>query len=447
MSLRLRTEAAKDLLRRYAGIFSHCWRNRRQLDGNVLKAEEAEFLPAALSLVERPVSPCARLVAKVFITLLAVLIIWSIVGKIDIIVNASGKIIPGGYTKTIACVDTASVRALYVREGQRVKAGDTLIELDTDISDAERDKAAGEHDMSTLEAEAARALIAAIDSGRPPQLKRLPDVPEDKLNTVRQSLTARYSDFMARLKVIDGEIVRLTQELRLATQQASDYADLLKDRDVSQHAWLEKEHARVELEGRLVGAKNQRTALIAETRRTAHDHWTQESRVGAAARQDELRAAAHSRLLTLIAPVDGTIQQLSVHTIGGVVPAAQPLMQIVPDNAKVEVEAFIENKDVGFVEEDQDVEVKIDAFEFTKYGTVKGKVTHISRDAIPDEKIGLIYSTKIALEKSVINVKGKEAQLSPGMSVRVEIKTGDRRIIEYVLSPVLRHKRETLNER
>jgi len=447
MSIKHRMEAASELARRYTAIFSHCWRNRHHLEGKVLAAHEAEFLPAALSLQEKPVSPAARLVAKVMAALIVVLITWSIVGKIDIIVNASGKIIPSGYTKTIACVDVASVRALYVQEGQQVKAGDVLIELDTSMSDAERDKAAGESSMSILEVAGAKALISAIDSGQPPRLPTLSGIPADKLNTARLNLNARYADYLAKLKRIDGDIERFSQALQLATQQAADYKELLKDHDVSNHAWLEKEQARVELAGQLADARNQRSALTAETKRTAHDHWTEESKTAASAHQDAIRAAAHSRLLRLTAPVSGTVQQLNIHTIGGVVAAATPLMQIVPKEKRVEVEAFMENKDVGFVREGQSAAVKIDAFEYTKYGTIKGKVTHVSRDAINDEKRGLIYSTKILLDSSTINVEGREIPLSAGMSVNVEIKTGDRRIIEYVMSPLLRHKRESLNER
>jgi hemolysin D len=187
--------------------------------------------------------------------------------------------------------------------------------------------------------------------------------------------------------------------------------------------------------------------LIEETRRTAYDQMNDGAKTAAASQQDALRSGAHSKLLRLTAPVNGTVQQLDVHTVGGVVSAAKPLMQIVPKQTKVEVEAFLENKDVGFVQEGQNAEVKIDAFEYTKYGTVTGKVTHVSRDAIDDEKKGLIYSTKIMLDKSTIAVEGKNKTLSAGMTVNVEIKTGDRRIIEYVLSPLVRHKRESLHER
>jgi hemolysin D len=447
MSIKHRIEAYSDLINRYKTSFSYHWQNRHQLSGKVLAADEAEFLPAALSLQERPVSPVARLLAKVLIALIVVLIAWSILGKVDIIVNASGKIIPSGYSKTIACVDVASVKALYVHEGQQVKAGDLLIELDTSMSDAERDKATSEHKMSILQVASARALVDAIDSGKIPQMPNIPDIPADKLKGAKKHLEAIYRDYIAKRNKIDGDIERYSVALQLATQRALDYKELLKTKDVSYHSWLEKEQIRVDLAGQLTEANNQRRALTEETRRLAYDKSTDGVRTASAFKQEEIRADAHSKLLRLKSPVNGTVQQLDVHTIGGVVAAAKPLMQIVPKETKVEVEAFMENKDIGFVQEGQSAEVKIDAFEYTKYGTIKGKVTHVSRDAINDEKKGLIYSTRIVLDRSTIFVEGKEMPLSAGMSVNVEIKTGDRRVIEYVLSPLMRHKRESLNER
>ena len=447
MSLRHRKQAYGTLFSRYKTIFAHYWKYRHQLSGKLLAEDEAEFLPAALSLQAKPVSPAARLLAVVLMALVMALIAWSFFGKIDISVNAPGKVIPSGYTKTIASVDVASVRALYVEEGQLVKAGDVLIELDSSAPDADRDKAAGDRSMALLQAARAKALIAAIDSGRPPLLPPVENIPADKWQAAKLHLDGQYRDFSAKLKRIDANIERYQEALLLATQRAADYKALLSDHDVSQHAWLEKEQARVDLAGQLADARNMRDSLIAETRRAAYDQLTEGSRAAASLQQDALRSAAHSKLLTLTAPVSGTVQQLDVHTVGGVVSAARALMQIVPQETRIEVEAFLENKDVGFVQEGQSVAVKIDAFDYTKYGTVTGHVTHVSRDAIPDEKRGLIYSTKIALDRSVIAVEGSEKPISAGMSVNVEIKTGDRRIIEYVLSPLIRHQRESLNER
>jgi len=447
VSAKHKREAYVGLLRHYRKVFQHYWQKRHELGGELFTEDEAEFLPAALSLQEKPVSPTSRLTAKVLTLLVVVLLAWSILGHIDIIVNATGEIIPSGRTKTIASVDVASVRALHVVEGQKVQKGDVLIELDTSAPDAERDKALASVVEATLQTARSRAMIAAVDSGKRPILTPLEGIPTEKLHEAQKHLDGQFHDFMAKLQRLDGAISRYGQALPLATQRAVDYKELAKEHDVSQHAYLEKEQARVDLHGQLVEAKDQRTALIAETRRNAFDTLAEGEKIIGAARQDALRAGSHSNLLKLVAPVEGTVLQLTVHTIGGVVPAAQPLMLIVPQEHRLEVEAFLENKDVGFVEDGQIAAVKVDAFEYTKYGTVPAKVVHVSRDAIKDEKKGLIYSVRVALDTSIIPVNGHDMELSPGMSVKVEIKTGSRRVIEYVLSPLLQHKRESLNER
>ena len=447
MSIKHRMQAYGSLLGHYRAVFSHFWKLRHQLSGKLLSETEAEFLPATLSLQEKPVSPVSRLLAGVLMLLIAVALTWSVVGRIDIVVNGSGKVIPSARTKTIASVDVASVVALHVVEGQQVKAGDVLVELDTSASDAEHDKASGDRSVALLQVARSKALIAAIDSGVPPRLPPVAGLSAGQWQAEQRHLESQYGDFSAKLQRIDSDISRYTQELPLASQRALDYRELLHQHDVSQHAWLEKEQARLDLEGQLAEARNQRSSLITETRRTAYDAITEGGRLAGASHQDAVRSAAHSKLLRLVAPVDGTVQQLTVHTVGGVVPAAQPLMQIVPRENRVEVEAFLENKDVGFVQEGQTVAVKIDAFEYTKYGTISGKVTHVSRDAIEDDKKNLLYSSRVTLDTSTIAVNGRQMPLSAGMSAKVEIKTGERRIVEYVLSPLLQHKRESLNER
>lgn len=447
MSLKYRVQAYADLWRRYKNIFAHFWAQREQLSGKLLSEQEAEFLPAALSLQNMPVSPVGRLVAKVLMSMVAVLFIWSVVGKVDIVVNAAGKIIPSGNTKAIASVDVASVRAVYVENGQQVRVGEVLVELDSSATDAEHDKASGEQSVALLQVARAKALILAIDTGKPAQLPPVPQVPQHQWSEAQAHLQGQYQDFYAKLKRIDGEIERFKEALPLVTQRANDFKQLLAERDVSEHAWIEKEQARIDLARQLADAQNQRSALIGEMRRAAYDQMTEGAKVAAASGQDALRSGARSRLLKLTAPVDGTVQQLTVHTVGGVVPAATTLMLIVPQSRQVEVTAFIENKDVGFVFDGQLAAVKIDAFPYTKYGTVSAKVTHVSRDAIEDKDKGLIYAVTVTLDKTTMAIDGKLVNLSAGMSVNVEIKTGERRIIEYVLSPLQQHARESINER
>lgn len=447
MSAKYRFQAYAALLSHYRKVFRHYWQKRHEHDGGLFTEDEADFLPAALSLQEQPVSPSSRLTAKVLMALVAALIAWAVLGHIDIIVNAAGEIIPSGRTKTIASVDVASVKALHVVEGQSVRKGDVLIELDASAQDAERDKAMASVREAVLQVARSRALIGSLDNRKRPVLAPIDGITPEKLHEAQDYLDGQFQDFLAKLQRIEGAVARYGAALPLAAQRASDFRELARTHDVSPHAYLEKEQARIDLAGQLTEAKNQRAALIAETRRAAFDGLAEGEKIIAAAQQDALRADSHSKLLKLTAPVDGTVQQLTVHTVGGVAPAAQPLMLIVPKETRLEVEAFLENKDVGFVEEGQRAAVKIDAFEYTKYGAVPAQVVHVSRDAIKDEKKGLIYSIRVALDADSLSVNGREMELSPGMSVKVEIKTGSRRIIEYVMSPLLQHKRESLNER
>lgn len=447
MSVKHRIEAYQELIKRYRDIFLYFWKNKHELDGKLFREDEANFLPAALSLQERPISSGVRLTAKVLMALIGIGLLWSLLGRMDIVVNASGKVIPSSRIKSIASVEVAAVRAIYVQEGQSVKAGDVLVELDASSVDADFLKASRGAVEASLQMARASAMMRAIEGRDRPNLPSMTGVPDDLVGETEAHLRKQGEEFRAKLARLDGEVTRYTQSLKMAAKRANDYRMLAKDRDVSEHAWLEKEQAMVELQGQLNDAINQRSALIAQTHKESWDAYVDGRKNLTGNRQDAIRAEARSKLLRLTSPVDGTVQQLTVHTVGGVVPAAQQLMIIVPSQSQVEVEAFVEGKDIGFIAEGQRASVKIEAFDYTKYGTVPAKIIHVSKDAIVDEKKGLQYSTKVLLDRANININGKSTPLLPGMATTVEIKTGDRRIIEYVLSPLVRHQREALSER
>lgn len=465
---RYRKEAFFQLLARYKAIFRFWWERRDEIKMPDLKADEAEFLPAALALQGQPVSPAGRLVAKILLSLLSILLLWSILGKMDIIVNGQGKIIAEGYTKTIASVEVAKVVGLYVEEGQAVKAGQLLIELDSRASDAEQNKAEGDRQLALLQMERSKAILESLANNKPPSLAPIQDVDRQHYLNESQHLKDQWKDYVAKKNRIISQIKRYEQALPLATQRAKDYQALAKDRDVSVHSYLEKEQARIDLQGQLDEAKTQLAALTAEAAKTAQDDLYQATRIWSVAVQDINKTSAHSEQLRIVSPVDGVVQQLSVHTVGGVVPAAQSLMLIVPNQHTVELEAYVENKDIGFMQEGQSAQVKIDAYDYSKYGTVPAIISHVSRDAVdfsgngtgqlankdtdskkdgaPGSK-GLMYAIKVSLQNPTILVDGKAMPISPGMSGNVEIKTGERRIISYVLSPLITHAHESLNER
>lgn len=455
MSLKHRSQAWGALIQRYAQTFRHFWSLRHQMETGLFRAEEAEFLPAALAVQETPPSKTARLLAWILIALVLAALLWALLGKMDIIVNAPGKIIPSQRIKTIASIETASIRKLEVEDGQTVKAGQTLLELDTSVLQTEHDKALGDRNQAVLALARNQALLLALDQHTSPVLPSITalkheyqaDLDAEKWQAAALHVQGQYADFSAKYKKLGDDLRHYSQTLPLATQQEKAYRELSANNDVSKDAWLEKQRNRMQLQAQLAEAKNQQASLLAETRKTALDQMAEARRVAAASAQDALKAASTSKLLILKSPVDGTVQQLNAHTVGGVVQAAQPIMQIVPHGGPVEVEAFIENKDKGFVHAGQKVEVKVDTFEYTKYGTLPGKVTHVSQDAIPDEKRGLLYAVKVLLDKSILDINGQPTPVTPGMAVNVEVKTGDRRVIEYVLSPLLRYTHEAGAER
>ena len=455
MSIKHRWEAYKELRGRYRKIFSYYWQHRHEMPTNLFTEDEAEFMPAALTVQERPVSKTGLIISRLLIAIILIALCWAIFGRMDIVVNGMGKIIPSEYTKTIAAVDTAKVTAVHVLEGQQVKQGDILIELDASATKADHDKALGEMAEYALQLERNLAMLAAIDSQKPPVLLSIEEMDERygiNINTAKwqaaeSHVLGQYKDYEAKSMRLQEEIKSHEQTLPLVSQQAQNYRKLLATNDVPRNDYLQREQARVQLVGQLETAKSQLRSLTAEIQRTAHEEIAQARRGVEASRLDIQRYASISSLYILKAPIDGTVQQLTAHTVGGVAPAAQPLMLIVPLDGPVEVEAFIENKDKGFVHVGQTVKVKVDTFQYTKYGTLSGEVVFVSEDAIEDEKRGLIYAVRVRLQETELNVEGRQTRVTPGMSVNVEIKTGDRRIIEYVLSPLLRHTKESLNER
>jgi hemolysin D len=188
-------------------------------------------------------------------------------------------------------------------------------------------------------------------------------------------------------------------------------------------------------------------AMISEFQQSKQAELSSLETKAASLAQDVTKAGQKTDLQRLAAPIDGVVQQLAVHTVGGVVTPAQPLLIVVSQEHPVEVEAQVENKDVGFVHEGQPVEIKVETFPFTLYGTIPGRVLTVSDDAAPIEKVGLVYPTRVSMDRGTMQVEGKQVHLTPGMAVTVEIKTGQRRVIEYLLSPLLKSVKESLRER
>ncbi len=456
---------------RHLNIWRSAWREEGGRPPSAgPRGKELEFLPAVLELQERPPSPVGRAIGAIVILVFLTGIVWASFGKIDIVAVAQGKIIPTGHTKVIQPLETGVIKAIHVRDGQAVKEGDLLIELDPTTTGADQDRLANE--LSAAQAEAAR--LRALITGSP-TLKAPKDADPRFIALQRQMLRNQLTEHRARLAsaklLIDqrgaaieetkAEIANLETTLPMLEERSRSFEQLLEKKYVSRLHYLQLEEDRINKEHRLAALRQQLaqdTSALAEARenyQVLQSEFLKARQAELAAietraqslSQELIKAKTRTELQQLTAPVDGVVQQLAVHTVGGVVTPAQALMVIVPKASEIEVEAWVENKDIGFVDPGQTAEIKVEAFPFTRYGTIEGTITSLSKDAVPIEKVGLVYAARVAMMKTTMDVENKTVNLSPGMNVSVEIKTGQRRLIEFFLSPLLRGAKESLRER
>lgn len=403
-----RLQPLLDNTRRHIEVWRISWEEaKREVPIARPQGRELEFLPAVLEVQETPPSPHGRAIAFTIMAVFGVALFWAAVGQIDIIAVAQGKIIPSDHSKVIQPLESGVISAIHVKDGQRVKQGDLLIELDPTATHSDEQRFANEHLAAQTEMARLRALLAGQDSFEPPQ-------GADPVFVAVQ-----------RQRLRDQQA-----ELRALTRQAQAYQQLQAKQYASQMQYLDAERLRAD-------KAQQHSAALAEAETRAHS-----------LSRELAKAQTRSSQQRLTAPIDGVVQQLAVHTVGGVATPAQQLMVIAPQEGLLEVEAYVENKDIGFVNDDQLAEIKVEAFPFTRYGTIEGKVLFLSKDAVPVEKAGLFYSARVRMNQSTIEVEnGKSVSLTPGMNVSVEIKTGKRRLIEYFLSPLIQAGHESIRER
>jgi len=452
--------------------------------------EELAFLPAALEIVETPPSPIGRAIGATIIALFVVALTWATLGHVDIVATASGKIIPTGRSKVIQPFETGVVRAIRVANGQIVNAGDTLLELDPTINEGEINHIRS--DLQSALLDIARLTAALADSDDPLAAFRPPEgVDRALVATQRSFLLAQLTEHKAKIAALDGQKAQKEAELATITAAVNkleaviptieervnirksldqygsrlQYFEVLQQLTESQQERLVQKSRLKEAQAAVAAIIETRAQTRAEYRRTLFGELAEAKRKAAGLSADLSKAEQRTKLQQLTAPVSGMVQQLAVNTVGGVVTPAQSLMVIVPSDSQLEIEAMVNNHDIGFVHTGDEVQIKVDTFDFTRYGLLHGKVLSISSDSIvrdapsdkSNEKPGgatsepkgqeLTYAARISIDRTKMQVEDKMVNLSPGMAVTAEIKTGSRRIISYLLSPIAKYKQESLRER
>jgi membrane fusion protein, hemolysin D len=459
------------------------------------RREELEFLPAALEIVATPPSPIGRAIGVTIILLFCAALIWAKWGVIDIVASATGKIVPSGRTKVIQPFETGVVRSIRVQDGQEVKAGDVLIELDPTVNAAERDHLRDDLLAEQLNIARLRAALA-LEEDRAADFTPPAGADPILIGTQRQLLLHQVTEHRAKIAALARQ--QAQKEAEQATtaatihklgamipviQQRVDIRKTLMERELTskltyfeilqllveqqEELSVQKSHLH-EAEAAVAAIRETRGQAMAEYRHSISDELAKAEQKANGLAQDLIKAEQKTRLQQLTAPVDGVVQQLAIHTVGGVVTPAQSLLSVVPSDSRLEIEAMVSNRDIGFVHAGQQAEIKVDTFNFTRFGLLHGEVLSVSQDAIirdqPQDRTGerrpgtqtdssepkgqeLNYSARISLDRTRMQIDDRMVNLAPGMAVTVEIKTGAREILDYLLSPLLRYRQEVLRER
>lgn len=456
-----------------------------------------EFLPAALEVLETPASPAGRAVAATIGMFLAGALAWACIGRVDIVATAQGTVIPAGMSKIVQPLDAGVVQAILVNDGDHVHTGQVLFRLDVTVVAAERARVAHELRDAELTLAGLRTLQHDLATGAGPGPFVAPDdAPAEEVAEAKAAAAARRADEVAKLAALDQQIAgkqaeeaenmatvaKLSGSLPWLEQKAALRQTLLHNEFGNRLAWLDAEQGLVDARAALVVQQRHGPeiaaalgALLRQREQSAaeyaHDVLKDladaEDKVGTL-RQQLVEAAHKAEQTVLNAPIDGTVQQLAIHTVGGVVTPAEQLLTLVPDDAPVLIEATVDNKDIGFVHVGQNVAVKVRTFEFTRYGLLLGHVVDVSQDRVgempsaqrpsrdrstnPEAEDneppnGSGYIAHVALDSARIMVDGREQPVTPGMAVTAEIKTGRRSVISYLLSPLQRYAHEGIRER
>ena len=438
------------------------------------REKETEFLPAILEVTETPPSPTGRLVMWTILLLVIVALAWSILGHINEVAVAAGKVIPTGQIKTVQVKNKGIVKEINVEEGQIVQEGDVLVVLDPTTTSADYDSLRK------------RAAYYKLDIQRlTAELTQQPFIPEEDPDLEPHDLAAemalyqsRTSDYqtqrqsredviaqrVARLQATQASYEKYAEVLAIAQEKEARLEELSEQNAISQFQLLEQQRETIEY------AKNAQAELdsINSIRAEIAEAQQNLANVDASYHKDIMtalveakkeyysvtesikKAEEDSRMAVIYAPISGRVYNLNIHTLGGIVTDAQPLMQIVPEDAKLEFEVYADNKDIGFIKVGQEAEVKVETFNFQKFGMYKAEVFEISADAAnepTDQQKHMKYKLLLDPTSNDINVYGQPAKLEVGMNVSAEIKIKEKRIIDFFLDPFRRYTSEALRER
>jgi len=444
-----------------------------------VKAKQAfeDFLPEALEVQESPPSPIGRVVLWLIVSLFVAGFTWAALGEVDVVVTAPGRVVPSGQVKYVQAPESGKIAEISVHNGQHVSAGQVLIRLDSTLAKADLARVSDQLMAVSEEVFWREALEHWMSAEQHAELSY--EVEKDDLaefQGVSTTILLRHKaemqgrkltferelgENLAEQATVLAERDRAQATLKIVVQRVAAYQSLLERSYGSKVQYLEMLQQQMDLETSLpiyaarVAQLREKAGEI-EARLATLTNEFRTDNVLAMARlrtqqlnlhQEELKARRRLQILDIVSPVSGSVQELATHTLGGVVTPAQVLMKVVPEKAVVEVEAILKNKDIGFLREGQAAALKVDTFNFTKYGLLDAQVVDISNDAVEDKQYGWGFKVRLSIKSDALMVAGSSLSITPGMTITAEIKTGKRRLLEFFLSPLLRYKQESIRER
>lgn len=409
-----------------------------------------EFLPIIAEIEEEPINPLGRTMFWVLVALIICTFLWLFLGKADVVVSARGKVIPDGETKIIQPLDTGVIKKILVREGDFVKKGQTLMEIDPSTTQPQLISLKANLEYTNIERKRLNAVSGLGSFGKvdSPSAKTQKSLYQTSLADLNNQLQAKYLE----MRKIDEEINDYRKQLSInfaKERRMNDVVDIIARND------LEKvQQENIDYRSKIDELRHQK----AETKKEADyirsnfktqnlnelaDRDKKANELEANIKEIEFR----NKQQNIVSPVDGYVNTLLVHTTGGVVTPAQKLVSVVPLNAPLVVKATVMNKDIGFVRAGMPVLIKIDTFDFQKYGMIKGVVKKVSKDSVEDQRLGPIYDVYVTPLNKTLMVEGRETPISTGMSLTAEIKVNKRRIIEFFIYPMIKYWNQAIQVR
>ena len=439
------------------------------------KAKNYDFYPNHIALIEKPITPYSRYIAILISLNVIVFLLWAYFGKLNIQSPATGKLIAIGHSQLIQIYEHSRLATLHVKEGQKVNQGDILLTLDILGIDEEIIEIRKKID-NILQFKIRYQALSQETS--PQKLYHFNTLDKKAKRNVLISYQKEKEEFDSNIKVIETEIevnnknqlmthndllsLKALKALKENIEQRFTLKQTLYIKKfISKIEYLENQKELLEIK-RLIKTKDSEYNLLKSQEEQKkqnlnqlekqkhlewHDKYKQYESELIIYNQNLSHIQKKQQLKKVRSPVTGTVQQISTHTLGSVLQPSQGVMIIVPDNQDNIAEVNFLNKDIGFVHLGQKAMIKIDAFPYTRYGTIEGEVINIAKDAVQHDQLGLVYPATIRLNRQTIKNSQREYRLIPGMSLTAEIITEQRRVIDYILSPIEAYRHNALTEK